>query len=86
MKGLKKIIFLGNGSDYSIKAQNLIDKLSVKVVAVHNNPNRFNNYNYDYDVGISFLYPYLVPKKELTSVNSFISTSGQLSHDTGQVS
>ena len=31
------------------------------------------------------LIPYLVPKKELTSVNSFISTSGQLSYLIGPV-
>lgn len=59
-----KVIFLGNGSDYSQKAFNILKKYTNNIFFFHNKKGKINEFSVGYDLGISFLYPYLVPKEE----------------------
>ena len=60
-----KIIFLGNGTPHSIKAEKYIKELDCDIVAIQNKHKRFEKYAKEYDIGFSFLYPFLVPSIEI---------------------
>ena len=60
-----KTIFLGNGTPHTIKAEKFIKELDCDIVAMQNKPRRFDKYAKEYDIGFSFLYPFLVPKIEI---------------------
>jgi len=62
-----QILFLGNNSQASLRAMTMIKSLRFTYdcnVCAHNN-GKVCHYPEKYDLGISFLYPFLVPKKEL---------------------
>jgi methionyl-tRNA formyltransferase len=61
-----RVLFLGNGSKYSKDALRILEKyISLDNVEIHNMNKRYNFGNESYNFGISFLYSYLVPEKEL---------------------
>ena len=59
------IIFLGNGAPHSLKAERFIKELDCDNVTFQNKPKRFDDYPKKYDIGFSFLYPFLVPSNEI---------------------
>ena len=63
-----KTIFLGNGTPHTIKAEKFIKELDCDIVAMQNKPRRFDKYAKEYDIGFSFLYPFLVPKIEIIGI------------------
>ncbi len=60
-----KIFFLGNGTPHAIKAAKFLKELDCDIVAVQNKPKRIKKYTKEYDIGFSFLYPFLVPNIEI---------------------
>jgi len=64
-----KIVFLSNGNNYSNQALKFLNSHKGNILIKHLNENRFIDYPEVYDLGISFLYPYLVPEKEIIKAN-----------------
>jgi len=60
-----RILFLGNGSNYSLQAEKIVKEMNCDVIDIHNDKYRFNNFDKMYDIGISFLYPFIVPSEEI---------------------
>lgn len=60
-----KILFLGNGSNYSLQAEKIVKEMNCEVIDIHNDKKRFNNFDKMYEIGISFLYPFIVPSEEI---------------------
>ena len=60
-----RIVLLGNGSPISLEAEKRIKKLNVDVFLCHNKKLRIKTYPNKYDIGLSFLYSYLVPSSEI---------------------
>lgn len=60
-----QIIILGNGSSHSLKAENYLKELGCNIIGVRNKSERFENFAEKYDIGFSFLYPFLVPDIEI---------------------
>ena len=62
-----QILFLGNNSKASLRAMTTIKsfKFSNDCNVCAHNQGKVCHYPESYDLGISFLYPFLVPKKEL---------------------
>ena len=60
-----KILFLSNGNEYSKIAINIINKFDYNIIIKHLDKSKFSKYPENYDLGISFLYSFLVPEKEI---------------------
>tara|TARA_B100000795_G_scaffold67858_1_gene46843 strand:- start:725 stop:1351 length:627 start_codon:yes stop_codon:yes gene_type:complete len=61
-----KVLFLGNGSFHSLKAEKQLRGMNCEVVCVHNDNQKYKNWEKDYDLGISFLYAFKVPDGEIS--------------------
>ena len=53
-----KVLFLGNGSFHSLKAEKQLRQMTCEVVFVHNDNQKYKKWEKDYDLGISFLYAF----------------------------
>ena len=60
-----RVIFLGNGSSHSLKAEQYLAKSNCKIIISQNDKSQLKLYPNNYDIGFSFLYPYLVPSPEI---------------------
>jgi len=67
-----KVLFLGNSSLHSLKAEKQLRRMTCEVVYVHNDNQKYKNWEKDYDLGISFLYAFKVPDGE-TSCKKWIN-------------
>ncbi|MDC0492098.1 formyltransferase family protein [Candidatus Pseudothioglobus singularis] len=61
-----KVLFLGNGSFHSLKAEKQLRQMTCEVVFVHNDNQKYKKWEKDYDLGISFLYAFKVPDGEIS--------------------
>jgi len=61
-----KVLFLGNGSFHSLEAEKYLRRMTCEVVYGHNDNQKYNEWEKDYDLGISFLYAFKVPDGEVS--------------------
>jgi len=62
---MSKIVYLGSDNFYSKIISNYLEAIGNKLLVNHLSNKKFNLFPEDYDIGISFMYTWLVPKKEL---------------------
>ena len=62
---MNKVVFLGIDFKPSIDAGKLIQCMDCDLVVSHTKRSKFDDFPDEYDLGISFMYRNLVPKKEL---------------------
>jgi len=60
-----QVIFLGNGSPQALKAEQYLKELNCKIILSQNEKSRLKINPRNYNIGFSFLYPYLVPSPEI---------------------
>ena len=63
-----KIVFLGNSSELSTEALGILTEMignSTHELFIGNNGEKFYNFPNEYDLGVGFLYQYLIPAEQL---------------------
>ena len=62
---MNRLVFLGSNNLYSELAAEYINSLERDILVEHKSPSKFTNFPKEYDLGIAFMYSYLIPKEEL---------------------